>query len=390
MKLCIVTPSLIKGDGQGRVNYQIAQEAIRRGYQVTVLARNLAPELENNKQVTWISLPDKGLPTQLVRDVVFAWRSGNWLRQHRRELDLVVANGAITSAPGDVNMVSFVHRAWLRSPHHISRVRRDFYGLYQWLYTFLNAHWEKKAFRQAKAVVAVSQRVKKELIYSGIPPECIQVIRCGVGLQEFLPGSAERRQWGLPEQVPLALFAGDIRINRKNLDTVLHALVDVPGLHLAVAGITEGSPYPQLAAQLGLSSRVHFLGYQPNISELMRAADLFVFPSRYEPFGLVVLEAMASGLPVITATTTGAAEVVTPECGVVLSDSEDVYGLAQALLHLAGNPVLRRRMGEAARLVAQQHSWTSMAQSYVDLFEKVAAQEVEPAPVWFQQNIPAL
>jgi glycosyltransferase involved in cell wall biosynthesis len=99
---------------------------------------------------------------------------------------------------------------------------------------------------------------------------------------------------------------------------------------------------------------------------------------------------MASGLPVITATTTGAAEVVTPECGVVLSDSEDVYGLAQALLHLAGNPVLRRRMGEAARLVAQQHSWTSMAQSYVDLFEKVAAQEVEPAPVWFQQNIPAL
>ena len=391
MKLCIVTHNLIKGDGQGRVNYEIAQEAIRRGYQVTLVASNLAPELANNSQVTWISLPDKGLPTQLVRDVVFAWRSGNWLRQHRRQLDLVVANGANTSAAGDVNMVSFVHRAWLRSPVHISRVRRDFYGFYQWLYTYLNADWEKKAFRQAKVIVAVSQRVKKELIYSGIPPECIQVIRCGVGLQEFSPGSADRRQWGLPEQVPLALFAGDIRINRKNLDTVLHALVDVPGLHLAVAGITEGSPYPQLAAQLGLSSRVHFLGYQPNISELMRAVDLFVFPSRYEPFGLVVLEAMASGLPVITASTTGAAEVVTPECGVVLSDSENVYGLAQALSHLTRDPALRQRMGKMARAVAQQHSWTNMARSYIDLFEEVATQqEVQPTPIWSTQNIPAL
>lgn len=390
MKLGIVTPSVMKGDGQGRLNYEIAREAIRRGHHVTVLANKLAPELEGNSQLNWISIPVKGMPTQLLRDMVFSQRSAIWLHKHRRELDLVMANGAITSAPGDVNVASFVHHAWLRSPVHTSRTRRDLYGFYQWLYTALNTGWEKHSFRQAKVVVAVSHNVKKQLIDIGIPPECIRVNWCGVSLEEFSPGSADRSQWGLPDGVPLALFAGDIRINRKNLDTVLHALVRVPGLHLAVAGITEGSPYPQLAAELGLSERVHFLGLQRNIPELMRAVDLFVFPSRYEPFGLVVLEAMASGLPVVTAATTGAAEVVTPESGIVLSDSEDAQGLAQALLRLTQDPALRERMGHAARAVAEQHSWTSMARSYLDLFEQLANYEPDSSAAWLTPTIATL
>jgi glycosyltransferase involved in cell wall biosynthesis len=188
----------------------------------------------------------------------------------------------------------------------------------------------------------------------------------------------------------LALFAGDIRLNRKNLDTVLHALVDVPDLHLAVAGQTEGSLYPDIAAQLGLSQRVHFLGLQRGISELLRSVDVFVFPSRYEPFGLVVLEAMAAGLPVITATTTGAAEVVTPDSGIVLSDSEDTQALAQALLRLTRDPVLRYHMGHAARTVAQQHSWTAMANSYINLFEEIANRKAQVSPIWLKSNIPAL
>ncbi|HEY9710124.1 MAG TPA: glycosyltransferase family 4 protein, partial [Oculatellaceae cyanobacterium] len=294
MKLCIVTPSVVKGDGQGRVNYEITWEAIRQGHHVTLLASRVAPQLQQNSLVNWIDIPVKGWPTQLLRDQVFARRSADWLRKHRSSLDLVIANGAITWAGGEVNIASFVHRAWLLSSLHISRVHRDLYGFYQWLYTALNVRWEKQAFCKAKVVVAVSQRVREELIDTGIPQEAIRVIGCGVDLQEFSPGQADRRKLDLPEQVPLALFVGDIRINRKNLDTVLHALVQVPDLHLAVAGATEESPYPQLAAQLGLGQRVHFLGYRCDVSQLMQAVDLLVFPSHYEPFGLVVLEAMAS------------------------------------------------------------------------------------------------
>ncbi|MGH2416246.1 MAG: glycosyltransferase, partial [Microcystaceae cyanobacterium] len=239
MKLCIVTRSVIKGDGQGRANYEIVWESIRRGHHVTLLSSNVEPALQQHSQVNWIYIPVKKWPTQLLSSLFFSRRSAAWLRKHRPDVDLVQAYGAVTDAATDVNTVQFVHSGWLRSPVHPSRLRRDFYGAYQWLYTVLNSYWEKKAFKQAKVVVAVSEKIEKELLEIGVPKERIRVILNGVDLTEFAPGSTSRSQLGLPEGFTLALFVGDIRTARKNLDTVLHALVQVPELHLAVAGATE-------------------------------------------------------------------------------------------------------------------------------------------------------
>src|SRR5262249_4723856 len=136
---------------------------------------------------------------------------------------------------------------------------------------------------------------------------------------------------GSNDRHPLALFVGDIRSPRKNLDSVLHALARVPDLTLIVVGKLERSPFPHLAQKLNIPDRVIFLGYRPDVSRLMRAADFFLSPSRYEPFGLVVLEALASGLPVITASTVGAAALVTPNCGRVIPDPHDIDSLAVAL-----------------------------------------------------------
>ncbi|MBW4646440.1 MAG: glycosyltransferase family 4 protein [Goleter apudmare HA4340-LM2] len=384
MKIGIVTHKIQKGDGQGRVNYEVVLEAIRRGYHLTLLASEIAPELEKNSAVNWIQIPVKGYPSEFIRNFIFAKKSADWLRRYRSELDLLKTNGAITMVASDVNAVHFVHSSWLgclatsrfaSTPMHISRTRRDAYGFYQWLYTALNAYWEKQAFQQAQVVVAVSEKVAQELVNIGVPRSRIQVIVNGVDLEEFTPGVSDRQILGLPKEVTLALFAGDIRTTRKNLDTVLHALVQVPDLHLAVVGDTEGSPFPQLAASLGLSERVHFMGYRRDIAEIMRSADLFVFPSRYEACTLVLLEALASGLPVITATATGGAELVTPECGIVLPDSDDADALATALTALVNQPTLMQQMGQAARAVAEQHSWTTMAKTYVDLFEELSNHE---------------
>ncbi len=374
MKLCIVTHRVVSGDGQGRVNYAVVQHALAAGHRVTLLASEVAPDLVQHPQVEWVALPVASIPTELLRNWVFSWRSGQWLRRHRAEFDVVKLNGAITDFPAAVNAVHFVHQDWLRfakqsrresSTRHPLGLR----GLYQWIYTLLNAHWEKRAFQQATVLVAVSKQVERGLLKLGIPAVKIRVVLNGVDVVAFAPGVAERDRWGLPKTVPIGLFAGDIKTPRKNLDTVIRALTQVAGLHLAVAGGLRGSPYPRLAHDLGVGDRVHFLGYRRDLKDLMKAVDLFIFPSRYEACSLVLLEALASGLPVVTAATTGGAELVTPDCGVVLPDPNDADRLAQVLQTLIADPERRSQMAVAARRRAEAHTWDMMAQQYLDLFE---------------------
>jgi glycosyltransferase involved in cell wall biosynthesis len=374
MRFCIVTHKVLKGDGQGRVNYEVVKEAVRRGHQLTLVASSVSPDLLQSPLVQWVTIAVKGLPTELLKNLVFSQKSAAWLRQHRAEFDLIKVNGAITSAKSDVNAVHFVHSSWLKSPAHPLYQSRNYYGLYQWVYSSLNAYWERQAFQQARVIIAVSEKVKQELLAIGVSEQKIRVILNGVDLQEFHPGEGDRRQWQLPDYVPLALFAGDIRSNRKNLDTVLQSLVHIPELHLVVAGASENSPYPQLATSLGIENRVHFLGQRNDLPKLMRVADFFVFPSRYEPFGMVAIEAMASGLPVVLANTSGVAEVLLPECGIVLEGSECQESLLRSLCTLTHNFELRSRMGQTARSVAEQHSWSSKAKTYVDIFEELSQQ----------------
>lgn len=371
MKLAIVTPRIIKGDGQGRVNYEVAWEALHRGHSVTLIATEIAPELQQQERVDWVPVLVEHLPTQLLQDLAFSWQSGWWLQRHRSQVDVVKVNGCITWVRSDLNAVHFVHHTWLHSPAHTWNYRRDLYGAYQWFYTALNAVWEKREFRRATTIVAVSERARQELLAMGIPAQMIQVITNGVDLQEFCPGAGTRSHFNLPEGVRLAAFVGDIRTPRKNLETVIHALVEVPELHLAVVGATQGSPYPTLVKQLQLQERVHFLGQQRSIATILQCCDFFVFPSRYETFGLVVLEAMAVGLPVITASTTGAAELITPASGVVLAHPDDTPGLILSLKTLTHDLALCQTMGQAARAIAERYTWDCMSQRYVDLLEKL-------------------
>jgi len=377
MKLAIVTHKFCKGDGQGRVNYEVVREALSQGHHLTLIASEVAQEFRAHPAVTWVPISVAAWPTALLKCQVFAWKSAHWLKAHRREVDIVQVNGFITWAASDVNAVHFVHSAWLRSPVHSARLRRDLYGLYQWMYSALNARLERKAFSAAKSVVAVSEQIRRELLQIGVPDERIRVIINGVDPKEFYPGPSRRSDWGLPNGVPLALFAGDIRTPRKNLDTVLQALVEAKDLHLAVAGATEGSLYPALSAQLGLTARVHFLGYRRDVADLMRAADIFVFPSRYEACSLVSLEALASGLPIITATTAGGSEVITESCGVVLPDPNDATALAAAMCRMTDDPKRMMAQGHAARRIAEEHTWSIMAADYLTVFQQVTTVEAK-------------
>jgi len=371
MHVAIVTPKVTADDGQGRVNLEIVRTLIERGHRATLIASVVDPDVARLPAVRWIQPYGGSLPTQLLSSQVVSRSAQALLRRVRPEVDVVTIDGAVTIADSDVNAVHFVHGAWLRSPFHTRRLRRDAYGAYHGVLTRVHHAQERAAFSRARAVVAVSGRVADELAAIGVPREKIEVIFNGVDVERFRPGAVDRAAIGLPDVPFLALFAGDIKTPRKNLDTVLRAIARSADVHLAVAGSVERSPYPAMARDLGIASRVSFLGFRSDMPALMRAADVFVFPSRYEPCGLVVLESLASGTPVITARSVGGAEVLTGAEGVAIDDPDDDAAIAHALDRYRADDAVRRRAGEHARRLALEHTWSAMAERYVALYERM-------------------
>lgn len=370
MKIAIVTHRIVRGDGQGRVNYEIAKKATAEFDEVILISDEISPDLLHDPRVRWVRVSHGPLPTAFCRNLWFLVASSSATRRARADGALIVVNGAITACASDVNIVHFVHGSWLRSSYY--EMRRGWPGVYQRCYGLFNARLERWAFTKTRAVVAISQRVASELVSIGVPRAKIDVIANGVDVEEFSPGWADRTALSLPAVGIVGLFVGDITTERKNLGTVLKAMVHVPGLSLAVVGDARKSRFPDEARLLGVEERVAFLGFRRDVRDLMRATDIFIFPSRYEPSGLVLLEAMSSGLAIIAAATAGAAELIEEGAGLKITDPNDVEALVSHLVRLMADGEERVALGRAARAIALEATWDKMGQRYVSLFRRLA------------------
>jgi glycosyltransferase involved in cell wall biosynthesis len=373
MKIAIVTHAVRHNDGQGRVNYEVAVAALGQGCEVTLVASQVSPALLADPRVRWVPIRiARAWPTNLLRHQLFAIKSAAWLRKHHREYDVLHVNGFISWIRADVNTAHFVHGGWMRSPYYPYALTRGLRSAYQYVYTRVNACLERWAYRRSLVVAAVSEKVAAELRETGVTAEKIEVVHNGVDTRAFGEACGTRSAFGLADDAFLLLFAGDLRTPRKNLGTVLRALPRLPPhVHVVVAGRVKGSPYPDEAHALGVAGRVHFLDFVENVPALMRCVDAYVFPSRYEAMSLSLLEAMAAGLPVVTARTAGGAEIIDPECGIVLEDPDDVDALAGAVGRLAGDERLRCAMGAAASRVAQGFGWERMGARYMEIYRRV-------------------
>ena len=377
MRVAIVTHVVRHNDGQGRVNHEIARAALDENIEVTLVASHVAPELLEHPLVRWAPVKiGRFWPTNLLRQQVFALKSAWWLRKHRAEYDVLHVNGFITWMPADVNTAHFVHSGWFNSKYYPFGLSKGLWSAYQFVYTRVNAVLEGWAYRRSRVITAVSQKVATEIAAIGLTPRNrLDVIYNGVDTQGFAAAHGDRARFKLPEDKFLLLFVGDLRTPRKNLGTVLKALKHLPEhVHMAVAGYLPGSPYPEEAKALGIADRVHFLGLVKEMPVLMHSVDAYVFPSRYEAMSLSLLEAMAAGLPVVTAHTAGGAEIITPECGIVLDDPDDPQALAQAVGRLASDDAQRLAMGRAANELATGFGWARMAQQYIALYRQIAGQ----------------
>lgn len=231
--------------------------------------------------------------------------------------------------------------------------------------------------RSFAAFVCLSDEVAAELSAHGVEDERLRRIPNGVDADRFRPATAaertaERARLGLGGEGVLALYAGRFG-PVKRLHLLVEAVALTPGVRLVMVG--EGSEEQRLrrlVEERGLADRVTLLGLTEDTAPLYRAADLYVSVSSTEGMSNSVLEAMASGLPVVTAAASGMGELVTAATGVLVEDPEDVPAFASALSEVCGDPELRARLGMAAReKVRADYSLESVALRLRELYEEV-------------------
>src|ERR1700758_2218776 len=108
VRLAILSHRFQRNDGQGRVNFEVASAALQSGYHLTIVATTCSDELSSHPLCRFVKIGNQRLPTELLRNLVYAWRSARWLRAHRDEFDIVQANGFVTWEPCDVVAAHFV------------------------------------------------------------------------------------------------------------------------------------------------------------------------------------------------------------------------------------------------------------------------------------------
>jgi UDP-glucose:(heptosyl)LPS alpha-1,3-glucosyltransferase len=217
---------------------------------------------------------------------------------------------------------------------------------------------ERRVFARTPAIVAISRRGGDEIArYYAVPASRLSVVYNGVDLERFHPRlrtrhrDNARHEAGAPTGAYTMLFVGS-GFPRKGLATAIRGLAAIgdSAARLLVIGRGDSAPYRRLADELGVGGRVVWLGARPDIERWYSAADVLVLPTRYEPFGNVHLEALATGLPVVTSTVAGGAEVVTERCGAAV-DPDDAAALATAIDKLRNRDP--NELAEAARAAAE-------------------------------------
>ena len=230
------------------------------------------------------------------------------------------------------------------------------------------------ALRHADGVVGVSDFVSRTVIEAGIPAKRVHTVLNALdlteGAWELPPSSATvRREFGIPEDALLVgvcsrLFRwkGHVEL----IEAVAKVLPTLPHLRLMIVGEDDYQANPGHAsfraeleaqiARLGIADKIIFTGFRQDVARIMGAVDLFAMPSFEEPLGMVYLEAMALGKPVVGYLSGGVPEVVENGVSGFLTDPYDIAALARSLQKLGEDAVLRQKMGKAGQAWVRRES----------------------------------
>lgn len=234
----------------------------------------------------------------------------------------------------------------------------------------LGGYYNLKNFRRCDHLVCNAPDLVRYVTEGGWAKERVSLIPNFPSLADG--PKLDRAAFDTPADAPLALALGRLH-TAKGLDVLIRAAATVTGLYVWIAGEgPERETLQRLTNDLGLSSRVKFLGWRSDRASLFKTADICVYPSREEPFGNVVVEAWSCGMPLITTASTGPRWLVRNGKDALMTPVDDVEALAAGIRRLLASPELRASLAAAGhRRVAEEFSEPAIIARYIDLFERV-------------------
>jgi len=273
------------------------------------------------------------------------------------------------------------HREWLeRRARYLPFIKRLFFRFSFFHQLILGL--EKRIFEngECKKIIAISEMVKRDILkHYQLPEDRVKVVYNGVQLDRFNPSNRKsfrgelRQQLRISDEEVMILFVGS-GFERKGLEYLIKSVqyMKQKNWRLVLVGKGKWKRYLDFASKENRRKITH-LEPIDEIEKLYAAADFFILPSIYEPFGNSNLEALASGLPIITSRNCGVAEIITPKKeGIILEEPSDSKAMAKAIDYLMDSKT-REPMRQSARLLAekftQERNASEMLQIYQELIE---------------------
>jgi UDP-glucose:(heptosyl)LPS alpha-1,3-glucosyltransferase len=358
MRIALITRRFDPRGGGTERDLTVTAEALRQaGHEVRIYAAEIRDQPHD-------------LPAQLIRTygagramklLSFALRAAPVARRDRAELVLSFARiceADILRSGGSAH-ASYIAAAprWQRSPALLAMRLSPYHRVQLAI--------ERHGFASPRLhkAIAVSELVREDLTTTfKIEPAKVVTLYNGVDLERFNPDSRARwrdqmrKSLGLPLRARVVAFAGN-GFARKGLEFLIRAFAGSDrSAHLIVAGADQSvAKYRRLAASLGVAERIRFIGVSSTIEQIFAAADVFALPSLFEPFGNVIMEAMAAGVPVLCSKFCGASELLPLSMReMIVSDPTVISDLRRRLALLLD---AADSLGDDVRRTAEKFTW---------------------------------
>jgi glycosyltransferase involved in cell wall biosynthesis len=392
-KVCFISPEYwpLTG-GTGAYVYYLSNELLKNGYRIYVVTGANQPQdvqVNPHLDVSFLKIPK----TPIIKSFMLAAASNRKLNSVRDTANVDITHPQLPLTPSFAvpsnfgkTLVCTVHSTWkgeaeaIRGePYSRLNANEKFLVSFNWFLRF----FEEGMLARARKIIAVSHFTKWELTnYYKIPPNKIRVIHNGVDINKFKPATDKRKAkaaLGFNPDDPAIVSVGRLYA-RKGLFTLIESMPAVvkrfPNAKFIISGKGQSDEMRKLiihAEKLGVKDNIVFTGYYPDkkLPKLYQAADVFAFSTFYEHHPFAVLEAMATGLPVVTTTVGGIPETIGSGKNGFLVEPFNQAQFSDRILYLLEHPAEAAEMGlKARKTVEERFDWRIVVKDAMKVYDE--------------------